>query len=231
MVTIKLKDVDVTMPKCCDECPFRNVTEAFDENGMALFPITECSLLERFVGYSDDEHVKSKRLDDCPIVSVRKSVVAHRMMVQRMEAIKASYSLAEKALSEYKERVKEATTKPIDIWEDLGEFEKYVITRKNAPYARHIVLRFENGYGASLINGKYAYTNTLDDWEMACLIYCPDKEPDIYELCYPDWFDNDVKGYLSSDEVLHWLQIIKDHQKEDWRTIKYIRQKYETKEG
>lgn len=73
MVTIKLKDVDVTMPKCCDECPFRNVTEAFDENGMALFPITECSLLERFVGYSDDEHVKSKRLDDCPIINVEQS--------------------------------------------------------------------------------------------------------------------------------------------------------------
>lgn len=100
------------------------------------------------------------------------------------------------------------------IWEDLGEFEKYVINRENGLYARHIVLRFENGYGASLLNGKYVYTNTLNDWEMACLIYCPDKEPDIYELCYPDWFGDDVKGFLSSDEVLHWLQIIKDH-KED----------------
>lgn len=68
--------------------------------------------------------------------------------------------------------------------------------------------KFENGYGASVIKhfGSYGYKDDL--FELAVL----DSND---ELCYNTPITNNVLGYLTNDEVLDLLEIIKNFKRID----------------
>lgn len=66
----------------------------------------------------------------------------------------------------------------------------------------HQVLHwFENGYGASVIQGPYTYGGDEGLFEMAVVHF----EGDEYALVYDTPVTDDVLGYLTPSEVEHYL--------------------------
>ena len=59
--------------------------------------------------------------------------------------------------------------------------------------AKHAVMRFDNGYGISVVKGNMFYSNGVDTYEVGIL-----KEG---VLCYDTPITDDVIGYVSADEV------------------------------
>lgn len=77
----------------------------------------------------------------------------------------------------------------------------------------HYILKFPNGYGASIIKtfGSYGYEKDL--WEMAILIFeTTDLGPGPYEIAHnTSIIKNDcVLGNLSDDEVIEYLRKVKE---------------------
>ena len=62
------------------------------------------------------------------------------------------------------------------------------------------LIKFKNGYEASIISGKYAYTDSEHPYELAVL-----KDG---ELCYDTPITDDVIGHLAADEVGEILEKI-----------------------
>ena len=69
------------------------------------------------------------------------------------------------------------------------------------------IYRFDNGYGASVISGGYAYTDMDHPYELAVIKF--DGEGDRFSLCYDTPIGSDVIGYLDADEVNEILKQIK----------------------
>lgn len=89
-------------------------------------------------------------------------------------------------------------------------------------YDKHAVVLFPNGYGVSIITGKYAYSDKENPYKLAVL-KTEDEIPEIINgviecdkfethLNY-DFTDGDVKGYLTEDEVNKWLREIENLEK------------------
>lgn len=70
---------------------------------------------------------------------------------------------------------------------------------------RQWLIGFKNGYEASVISGKYTYTDKEHPYELAVL-----KNG---ELCYDTPITNDVIGYLTAGEVGEILEKIEALQK------------------
>lgn len=89
-------------------------------------------------------------------------------------------------------------------------FKKYKIPNnlpKIYPDSTQWLFMFENGYGASVVKhyGSYGFDDDL--FELAVI----KKKLEIgWCLCYDTSITNDVIGYLTNDEVLEYLQKIKD---------------------
>lgn len=64
---------------------------------------------------------------------------------------------------------------------------------------------FENGYGASVINGYGSYTHN-GEWELAVLFGNKDK----YELTYDTHITSNVIGHLTENEVTDILKQIQE---------------------
>ena len=62
------------------------------------------------------------------------------------------------------------------------------------------LIKFKNGYEASIISGKYAYTDSEHPYELAVL-----KDG---ELCYDTPITDDVIGHLAADEAGEILEKI-----------------------
>lgn len=58
---------------------------------------------------------------------------------------------------------------------------------------------FENGYGASVIQGEFSYGGEQGLYELAILHGNPD--PRLASLCYQTPICNDVMGYLTAEQV------------------------------
>ncbi len=83
------------------------------------------------------------------------------------------------------------------------EFGKHPIAGSNNEYfksAKHAVMNFDNGYGISVVLGKFAYSNGIDTYEAAVLFKG--------ELTYNTHITNDVKGHLSEIEVTEMMEQI-----------------------
>lgn len=65
--------------------------------------------------------------------------------------------------------------------------------------------KFSNGYGASVVNNDFSYTDSKDEWELAVIKW--DKND--YELDYSTEITEDVMGHLSNTEVEETLLKIK----------------------
>lgn len=62
---------------------------------------------------------------------------------------------------------------------------------------RQVLHRFENGYGASVIQGPYSYGGDEGLYELAVIVW----EGLAYELTYDTPITDDVLGYLTPEEV------------------------------
>lgn len=69
------------------------------------------------------------------------------------------------------------------------------------------VVEFENGFGASVIQGPYSYGGPEGRYELAVLHHG--------KLCYDSGIVNDVIGWLSEDEVSEYLDLIEHLPKRD----------------
>ena len=82
----------------------------------------------------------------------------------------------------------------------VGVRSKHIpaLVRQQNPGA-HLVFRFPNGYGASLVVGTLGAYGGL---EMAVLVWeSTAKGDDDYHLCYDTPITDDVLGYLTRDEL------------------------------
>lgn len=65
------------------------------------------------------------------------------------------------------------------------------------------IVKFDNGFGASIVKHSFSYGNSQGLYEMAIL----DENNDI---CYSTPITNDVIGYLNEEEVSDYLNKIKN---------------------
>lgn len=68
--------------------------------------------------------------------------------------------------------------------------------------------RFENGYGASVIQAEYSYGGNDGLWELAVLKFEGVSNYD-FKLCYDTPITDDVIGYLTEEQVQALLIAIK----------------------
>lgn len=69
------------------------------------------------------------------------------------------------------------------------------------------IYRFKNGYGASVIQTSFSYTDNSHEYEMAVIIF-GDTDSD-YSLCYDTAITDDVIGHLTKDEIEKVLKKIR----------------------
>lgn len=88
----------------------------------------------------------------------------------------------------------------------IEEFKQYLV-EEHHDWGHQYIFRFPNNYGASVIKNAGSYGNAKDLWEMA-LIFFDDGD---WDLTYERDFDDDVKGYLTDDNVIELLEKIKQY--------------------
>lgn len=71
------------------------------------------------------------------------------------------------------------------------------------------VFRFENSYGASVVNHEFSYGSEQGYYELAVL-YFHNKDSNESELTYSTPITNDVIGWLSVEKVNELLDRIKE---------------------
>lgn len=71
------------------------------------------------------------------------------------------------------------------------------IERTNPLGERQRIYRFDNGYGASVVQFTYSYEFEQGLWELAVIKF----NGEDYELVYDTEITSDVIGYLSEDEI------------------------------
>jgi hypothetical protein len=67
-------------------------------------------------------------------------------------------------------------------------------------FNKQLIFRFENRYGASVIQGPYTYGGDQGLFELAVLRFTG-AAPTSFELTYDTPITEDVEGYLSGDDV------------------------------
>lgn len=78
-------------------------------------------------------------------------------------------------------------------------------THKHMPNAVQAKVKFENGYGASVIRGDYSYGGREGLYELAVT---KTKEDGNWDLCYDSGITEDVEGYLTPEAVTILLKQI-----------------------
>jgi hypothetical protein len=85
------------------------------------------------------------------------------------------------------------------------DFEKYTVpTKPLSDGGYRAVLRFPNGYGASIIRRPGSYGADQGLYEMAVVKFHGLK----YELCYDTPIADDVIGWMGPDEIRDYLERI-----------------------
>ena len=69
------------------------------------------------------------------------------------------------------------------------------------------LIRFENGYGVSVLTGAGALATIEKPYELAVIKYQNDNDND-YQIIYPTLFNSDVIPCLTSEEVTQYMDII-----------------------
>lgn len=82
----------------------------------------------------------------------------------------------------------------------------------DSPMARyHYIFKFDNNYGASIVKGYGTYGYEADKWELATIYF----DGEYYKLTYDNPVSNgDVVGWLSNNDVVDYLYMIKDFTEE-----------------
>ena len=89
----------------------------------------------------------------------------------------------------------------------VEEFKQSLVD-ENHDWGHQYIFRFPNNYGASVVRNPGSYGNAQDLWEMALIFFDEDGN---WNLTYERDFDDDVKGYLTDDNVIELLEKIKQY--------------------
>lgn len=119
------------------------------------------------------------------------------------------------SVEELLKKTREVLTSVLDIMNpsevkippiNLGPFESFIVERKEGPLGTHVLFRFPNWYGASLVfrSGSYGWERNL--WELGVIIW---DSPNHFQLTYDTPLTDDVLGYLDNNRVLDVLGHIK----------------------
>ena len=100
------------------------------------------------------------------------------------------------------------TTEPSLRSIDLQELSDFVESANYRLGGLQLILRFDNGYGASLLCNEVSYGHENDLWELA-IIHFKSTDPDGYELVYDTPITDDVLGYLDDEWAVEILRDIK----------------------
>lgn len=90
-------------------------------------------------------------------------------------------------------------------YDEFKEYEVKVVT--NWWDQLHRVFRFPNGLGASVIKNYGSCGFEKDLFELAVIQWTNNED---YKLCYTTEITNNVLGYLTNQEVLNYLEKIKE---------------------
>lgn len=91
------------------------------------------------------------------------------------------------------------------------------------------LVRYPNGYGASIVKHEFSYGGSKGLWELAVTKYKNSETPlDSFGLCYDTPITGDVLGHLKDDEVNELLEQIKNLDKHGQRIVE---QRWFTNEG
>jgi hypothetical protein len=87
-------------------------------------------------------------------------------------------------------------------------FEPYIIRSGVHPMGTgyQALLKFDNGYGASVIQGSMFYTSNSSEFEIAVIKFDDDGS---WGLVYDTPITDDVIGHLSVGEAIETLEAIK----------------------
>ena len=88
------------------------------------------------------------------------------------------------------------------VFQDLVFVPENCTTGSNTHKA---LIRFENGYGVSVLTGSGALATIEKPYELAVIKYQDDND---YQIIYPTLFNSDVIPCLTSDEVTQYMDII-----------------------
>lgn len=88
------------------------------------------------------------------------------------------------------------------------DYQQYLIAKKELYDDVQYIFKFPNDYGASVIKRRYSYGYEKDLWEMGLIFFDEDGD---WHLTYERDFDDDVKGYLTDDNVIELLEKIKQY--------------------
>lgn len=88
---------------------------------------------------------------------------------------------------------------------DLAEYVQDIRSLNGGP---QILLRFPNGFGASVIQNSYSYGGSEGLWEVGVTRYRSD-DPDDWMLCYDTDVTEDVVGHLIPEQVTETLRQVR----------------------
>ena len=91
---------------------------------------------------------------------------------------------------------------------DCSGFENELVATGELYEGVHYRFRFQNGYGASVIKHDGSYGSDEDLWELAVIKYDGESDRE-WGLTYDTEITDDVKGWLTNDDVLVLLNRIK----------------------
>lgn len=94
----------------------------------------------------------------------------------------------------------------INLPKDLERFIAFD-GQNNSGY--QMIVKFDNGFGASIINNIYSHTRNDQEFELAVIEKIGEEQND-WQLCYTTYITDDVIGYLPEKEVIEILYKIKD---------------------
>ena len=91
----------------------------------------------------------------------------------------------------------------------MANFDDLQFNKKSFGEGIQALIFFDNGYGASIIQGGIAYTSSDDEYELAVL----KGNKDNWDLCYTTPITDDVIGHLTKNDVTRYLNEIKNLEK------------------
>ena len=86
-------------------------------------------------------------------------------------------------------------TELIDCLEE-NNLCRYIVLNNSVNGGTQVVLKFNNGYGVSIVKHSFSYGSRLGLFELAVVAFSDND----FSLCYTTPITNDVIGYLTVDD-------------------------------
>lgn len=86
----------------------------------------------------------------------------------------------------------------------MANFDDLEFNKKRFSEGIQALIFFNNGYGASIIQGGIAYTSNDEEYELAVLR----GNKDNWDLCYTTPITEDVIGHLTKNDITRYLNKI-----------------------